>query len=204
MPNQHRGNGEGSVYRVMVDRKDGPVERWIAQVFVDGRKRRVTVMTEAAAKKELRRLLRSIDDGRPIADGNLTLWDAQTGKELWSTDFRRWVSSESILLGRVFCAEYNDDLYLFLLDSEEMAERRKAGEKIKPNHIKGPYSAYVTFDDDGGFKIKSVLRSEKEEDFISGWEMVRTGKDEYIALGTEKLAGGRFLPVRIEFSTETK
>ena len=126
------------------------------------------------------------------------------GKELWSTDFRRWVSSESILLGRVFCAEYNDDLYLFLLDSEEMAERRKAGEKIKPNHIKGPYSAYVTFDDDGGFKIKSVLRSEKEEDFISGWEMVRTGKDEYIALGTEKLAGGRFLPVRIEFSTETK
>lgn len=83
MPKQHRGNGEGSVYRVMVDRKDGPVERWIAQVVVDGRKRRVTAITEAAAKKELRRLLRSIDDGRPIADGNLTLgallteWDSK-------------------------------------------------------------------------------------------------------------------------------
>ncbi len=83
MPNQHRGNGEGSVYRVMVERKDGPVERWIAQVVVDGRKRRVTALTEAAAKKELRHLLRSIDDGKPIADGNLTLgallteWDSK-------------------------------------------------------------------------------------------------------------------------------
>ena len=41
----------------MVERKAGPVERWIAQVVVDGRKRRVTALTEAAAKKELRRLL---------------------------------------------------------------------------------------------------------------------------------------------------
>lgn len=68
---------------VMVKRKDGPVERWIAQVVVDGRKRRVTALTEAAATKELRRLLRSIDDGKPIADGNLTLgallteWDSK-------------------------------------------------------------------------------------------------------------------------------
>ena len=32
---------------VMVERKDGPVERWIAEVVVDGRKRRVTALTEA-------------------------------------------------------------------------------------------------------------------------------------------------------------
>ncbi len=128
----------------------------------------------------------------------------KAGNETWSTDFRRWTASESKILGRVFCAEYNDQLFLFLLDSEEMAERRKAGEKIKPNHIKGPYSAYVAFDENGGFKIKSILKSDKEEDFISGWELVRTGKDEYIALGTEKLMSGRFLPVRIEFSTESK
>jgi hypothetical protein len=127
-----------------------------------------------------------------------------SGKERWSTDFRRWTRSESTILGRVFCAEYNDGLYLFLLDSEEMAERRKAGEKIKPNHIKGPYSAVVSFDAEGKYKIKPVLKSDKEEDYISGWEMVRTGADEYIALGTEKLVSGRFLPVRIDFVTETK
>jgi hypothetical protein len=67
----------------MVERKAGPVELWIAQVVVDDRKPRATALTEAAAKKELRHLLRSIDDGKPIADGNLTLgallteWDSK-------------------------------------------------------------------------------------------------------------------------------
>lgn len=126
------------------------------------------------------------------------------GKERWSTIFRRWVISGNVIVGRVFCAEYDDQLYLFLLDSEEMAERRKAGEKISSKHIKKPYSAYVAFDDKGGYKIKPVLRSDKNEDYISGWELVRTGPDEYFALGTEKVFGGRFLPVKIEFSKETK
>jgi hypothetical protein len=128
----------------------------------------------------------------------------KSGQEKWSTIFRRWTKGQSMILGRVFPAEYNDQLFLFLLDSEEMAERRKAGEKIKPSHIKGPYSAYVSFDDKGAFKIKPVLKSENEEDFISGWELIRTGPNEYFALGTEKLVSGRFLPVRIDFSTESK
>lgn len=128
----------------------------------------------------------------------------KSGQEKWSTIFRRWTKGQSMILGRVFAAEYNDQLFLFLLDSEEMAERRKAGEKIKPSHIKGPYSAYVSFDDKGAFKIKPVLKSENEEDFISGWELIRTGPNEYFALGTEKLVSGRFLPVRIDFSTESK
>lgn len=126
------------------------------------------------------------------------------GSERWSTIFRRWVSSGSFIVGRVFCAEFEDQLFLFLLDSEEMAERRKAGDKISSKHIKNPYSAYVAFDDKGGFKIKPVLRSDKNEDYISGWELVRTGPNEYFALGTEKIFGGRFLPVKIEFSKETK
>lgn len=124
------------------------------------------------------------------------------GRERWSTVFRRWVASGSMIIGRVFCAEYADQLYLFMLDSEEMAERRKAGDKISSKHIKNPYSAYVAFDDKGGFKIKPVLRSDKNEDYISGWELVRTGASEYFALGTEKIFGGRFLPVKIEFSKE--
>ncbi len=124
------------------------------------------------------------------------------GKERWSTVFRRWVSSGSYIVGRVFCAEYADQLYLFMLDSEEMAERRKAGDKISSKHIKNPYSAYVAFDDKGGFKIKPVLRIDKNEDDLSGWQLVRTGASEYFALGTEKIFGGRFLPVKIEFSKE--
>lgn len=72
-----RGNGEGSVYRSMEKRASGPIERWIAQVMIDGQKRRVMCETEAQAKRELRNLMRSVDDGKPIADGNLTL-DALT------------------------------------------------------------------------------------------------------------------------------
>lgn len=68
-----RGNGEGSVYKELRQRKDGPVERWFAQVMIDGKKRRVVCDNEAAAKRELRKLLKSVDEGRPIADGNLTL-----------------------------------------------------------------------------------------------------------------------------------
>ncbi|MCB0770366.1 MAG: hypothetical protein KDC00_08170 [Flavobacteriales bacterium] len=126
------------------------------------------------------------------------------GEEAWSTTFRRWFVTQSPLLGRVFPAEFDNGLFLFLLDSEKMAERRKAGEKIKPGHADDPYSAYVSFDGTGSFKVKSILKNDKDEDFISGWELVRTGADEYIALGTEKLTSGKFLPVRIEFSTDSR
>jgi len=124
------------------------------------------------------------------------------GRERWSSLFRRWTVTGSPVIGPVFCAVYDDNLYLFLLDSEEMAERRKAGDKISSKHIRDPYSALVSFDAKGGFKVKPVLKGEKDNDFISGWSLVRTGSSEYFALGTEKVAGGRFLPVRIEFSKE--
>ena len=81
MSQRQRGNGEGSVYKVMVQRKSGPVERWAAQVLIDGQKRRVFAATEAGAKKDLRRLLRSVDDGKPIAAGNLTLANLLTDWE---------------------------------------------------------------------------------------------------------------------------
>ena len=77
-----RGNGEGSVYRSMEKRATGPVERWFAQVIIDGQKRRVMCENEAHAKRELRKLMRSVDDGKPIADGNLTV-DALTRE--WET-----------------------------------------------------------------------------------------------------------------------
>ena len=79
-----RGNGEGSVYKVLKSRKSGePVERWVAQVVIDGRQRRTFSPTEAEAKRSLRQLLKSLDDGRPVADGNLQLstlidqWEAK-------------------------------------------------------------------------------------------------------------------------------
>ena len=51
-PARKRGNDEGSVYRVVVKRADGEAERWVAQVIVRGRKRRVFAATESKAKAD--------------------------------------------------------------------------------------------------------------------------------------------------------
>ena len=129
---------------------------------------------------------------------------SKDGVELWSTIYRRWTASGSPLLGRVFPAEFNDQIFLFMLDSDEMIERRKAGDKITPKHGREPYSVYVSFDEKGAYRTKAVLKSDTNKDYIGGWNLMRTGKGEYIALGTEKLVSGKFLPVKIEFTIETK
>jgi hypothetical protein len=45
-----RGYGEGSIYRTLESRRNAPVERWVAQVYVDGQKRRLFTDTEAQAQ----------------------------------------------------------------------------------------------------------------------------------------------------------
>lgn len=70
---KQRGNGEGSVYCETVQRASGTTLRWVAQVVVDGQKRRQIAPTEAEAKRQLRKMLAAIDDALPIAPGDLTL-----------------------------------------------------------------------------------------------------------------------------------
>src|SRR5204863_4534697 len=120
------------------------------------------------------------------------------GHEQWSTFFRRWSSSDSPLLGRVFCVDFDNKLFLFLIDTEEMTEHRKSGAPITVKDTQKPFSAYVSFDEKGAFKAKPVLRGESGSDFIAGSELVRLGANEYIALGTDNLISSHFLPVKIE------
>lgn len=69
-----RGNTEGSVYREIRRRADGTeVERWVAQVYVHGEKRRAVHPTEAKAKRGLRDMLKVVDEGTTIDDANLTV-----------------------------------------------------------------------------------------------------------------------------------
>jgi integrase len=70
-----RGNGEGSVYREVVagdaDRPDRV--RWIAQVWVGGRKHRRVAATEAQAKRKLREMLAATARGDALGHGNITV-----------------------------------------------------------------------------------------------------------------------------------
>ena len=62
-----RGNGEGSVYF------DTNKQCWFAKVTVDGKRRKKSATSEAAAKRLLRDLLRDTDEGTTPSHGNVTV-----------------------------------------------------------------------------------------------------------------------------------
>lgn len=78
---KRRGNHEGSVYQEGARRND-PTGRWIAQVMVDGKKRRAIADSEAKAKQKLRQMQAQIESGKLIGDGNLTVKQVL---EQWTT-----------------------------------------------------------------------------------------------------------------------
>ena len=69
---KQRGNHEGSVYEEGA-RNGQPTGRWIAQVWLHGKKRRAIATTEAKAKQKLRKILNEVDSGQLVGDGNLTV-----------------------------------------------------------------------------------------------------------------------------------
>jgi CheY-like chemotaxis protein len=56
---KQRGNHEGSVYEEGA-RNGRPTGRWIAQVWIHGKKRRAVASTEAKAKQKLRKILNEV------------------------------------------------------------------------------------------------------------------------------------------------
>lgn len=81
MTKKQRGNNEGSVYEEGA-RSGEPTGRWIAQVWIHGKKRRAVATSEAKAKQKLRKMIGDLDSGRLVGDGNLTVGQVL---EQWST-----------------------------------------------------------------------------------------------------------------------
>ncbi|HNU57261.1 MAG TPA: hypothetical protein PKN30_11785, partial [Flavobacteriales bacterium] len=129
---------------------------------------------------------------------------AGSGDVEWNSLFRRWYKSAVPGTGEVLAGVYADELFLFVLDSEEQATARKAGAKMDPEMTKDAYSAHVSFDAKGAARSKVVLRSGNETGYITGRKLWRMSGSEYYTIGSEKPEGGRSLPVRIELSTETR
>ena len=126
------------------------------------------------------------------------------GGSEWNSLFRRWFKSALPSTGDVLAGIYGDELFLFVLDSDEMAAARKAGGKMSPDMMKDPYSAHIGFDAAGVAKVKAVLRSGTETGFMAGQRLFQFAPGEFYAIGSEKPEGGRTLPVRIDLSAETK
>jgi hypothetical protein len=124
-----------------------------------------------------------------------TLLDAK-GKQVWSTTFHRLIYSTEKAVGNVLCTVYNNQLVLFLIDSGELAAKRKAGDKkLLHTDLKTPETSYVHFDDAGAYKAKGVMRDE----FLIGDRLWRIGANEYLGLSSQKLNGKHPQLAKIDF-----
>jgi hypothetical protein len=148
---------------------------------------------------ETRRARRTHYHGPVLARSLDKDWNQQ-----WSTLYRRWAIAGSSVTGKLLATVFDKQLYLFLIDSDELAEQRKLKERISPKDPGKPNSVYAFFDDKGGFRTKVVLRGDVARDFIGGWDLVRSGKDQYLAFGADAMGVARYLPVRIDLSKDVK
>lgn len=129
-------------------------------------------------------------------------WDAK-GNELWSGTFRRLLYTKDPLVGPVHAVEYQGQLLLFLLDSEEQMEKRKKADAVFSYlDMKTPFSTMVHFDAEGAQKTKAVLRTSGANDFLVGSKLRRAGPSEYYVTGSGRMAGEYMMPVRIDVSIE--
>ncbi|MBK6342791.1 MAG: hypothetical protein IPF41_09430 [Flavobacteriales bacterium] len=148
---------------------------------------------------ETRRARRTYYHGPVLARSLDKDWNQQ-----WSTLYRRWAITGSAVTGKLLATVFDKQLYLFLIDSDELAEQRKLKERISPKDPGKPNSVYAFFDDKGGFRIKTILKGDVARDFIGGWDLVRSGKDQYLAFGADAMGVARYLPVRIDLSKDAK
>jgi hypothetical protein len=123
----------------------------------------------------------------------------EKGTEQWTTTYRRlhivWDPKVGEPLGMV----HNDQLLLFVMDSDELAARRKSNDK-KQGHLdmKAPYSAYAHFGKDGTHRTKPILRTSQTTDYMQSQRIFQMNKSEAYTIGTSKLGSTRLMPVKIE------
>lgn len=121
------------------------------------------------------------------------------GTELWTNVFRRLHYNSDRMVGDALALVHDDKLILFMIDSDELAAKRKAGDtKLTPQDSKAVYSVYVTIEEDPKSRAKAVLRSGGANDYILGSRIWQLGPAEYMVLGSSKLGGSRLQPVKIE------
>jgi hypothetical protein len=125
----------------------------------------------------------------------------KNGSERWNSTFRRSVHSDLRLLGAPLAAVFENELSLFLIDSEKQnAMRGTADKPLSYLDVKDPYSVQVTFNDAGKFRTRNILGTGLDATLIAAEELMPFGTNKYLAFGTRTMEGKGFLPVDLEFS----
>lgn len=129
----------------------------------------------------------------------------QDGTLDWMTIVPRYINTASFLLGNTLSVLYENQLCLMFLDDEENIERRKRGEKLEKGiDAKDARTMLLNFERGGKYRTKVVLASGKDVDYMAGMSVFQATKDTYYTMGQRKLGSGKFVPVKVEFSTESR
>lgn len=148
-----RGNAEGSVYLDRRTLKSGDVvERWVAQVTVNGVKRRTINGSEAKAKRALREMLTAVDVGTTIDDGNLTVAQLLDDWQAKALPNRR-LQGSTVARHRWACRVLADDL------------GRRRVRALTPEHVEAAFARRA----EDGLAKASITKLRQTLSLALGW-----------------------------------
>ena len=129
----------------------------------------------------------------------------EKGEMQWMSVLPRFINTTAYYLGNSQAALFEDQLHMLFIDDEDNIERRKKGERLEKGiDAKDCRSMIVSFDKDGKYRTKIVLVSDKDADYLAGTGMFQVDKGTYFTYGQRKLGTSKLVPVKVEFTKDTK
>lgn len=118
------------------------------------------------------------------------------GSQIWQTRFARNMKGEDEDAGHVLAGQYEDQLFILMLDEEVNLDLRKKDQALEHKAIRSAITTFTTFDDQGKFKTKAV-RTGEYFDAILGDRLYRINNGEYVAFGAENPGTNKAVPMQL-------
>ncbi|MCW5899409.1 MAG: hypothetical protein KIT10_09095 [Flavobacteriales bacterium] len=121
------------------------------------------------------------------------------GKEAWSTVFRRLFYSPDRMVHEPIALVYEGKFMLFMLDNDQQMEKRKKDDrKLLHTDTKSPYSTYVLFNEQGGFKSKAILQGKEGTEYLLGDRFWPMAPNDHVGVGSIRMNGKNPQLLRLE------
>jgi hypothetical protein len=129
----------------------------------------------------------------------------EKGEMEWISVLPRFINTTAYYLGNSQAVLFEDQLHILFVDDENNIERRKKGERLEKGiDAKDCRSMIVSFDKEGKYRTKVVLVSDKDADYLAGTSMFQVDNGTFFTYGQRKLGAGKLVPVKLEFTKDSK
>lgn len=118
------------------------------------------------------------------------------GSQIWQTRFARKMKGEDTDAGHVLAGQYEDQLFMLMLDQDANLDLRKKDQALESRDIRSALTTFTTFDEQGKFKTKTV-RTGEYFDAILGDRLYRINNGEYVAFGAENPGTNKAVPMQL-------